>query len=364
MKVPYRDLRVTDPNRKQELLRVVEKILSHGKIYLGPEHDQFEKEIAEYCQTQFAVGVSSGTDALYFALRCLDLGPGDEVILPPLSWVASLNAVFLCGATPVFVDITEDLNINAELIHEAITPKTKAILPIHFTGKLCDIKKINAIAEQHGLFVVEDAAQSFGAELDGEKAGSFGTLGCLSMNPMKLLCAYGEAGVVVTDNEQLAKRIKSLRHAGTINKDDCHEPSFNGRLDTIQAGMLSINLKYLQSKLDRLKAIATHYNENLKHLVICPQDPSTNHVYYTYTILTQRRDELKEYLASKNIETQIQHPILMPNQTAYRHLPRYNIPVAEKVVDQILCLPNHEHLSDEQVEYVIACIKEFLGKDQ
>ena len=127
--------------------------------------------------------------------------PGDEVILPPLSWVASLNAVILCGATPVFVDITEDLNINAELIPEAITPNTKAILPIHFTGKLCDIKKINAIAEQHGLLVVEDAAQSFGAELDGKKAGSFGTLGCLSMNPMKLLCAYGDAGAIVTNDD-------------------------------------------------------------------------------------------------------------------------------------------------------------------
>ncbi len=328
------------------------------------EHEQFEKEIAEYCQTQYAVGVSSGTDALYFALRCLNLGPGDEVILTPLSWVASLNTVVLCGATPVFVDITEDLNINADLITEVITSKTKAILPIHFTGKLCDIKKINCIAEEHELLVVEDAAQSFGAELDGKKAGSFGTLGCFSMNPMKLLCAYGEAGVVVTDNEQYAQRIKSLRHAGTINKGDCNEPSFNGRLDTIQAGMLSINIKYLQSKLDRLRVIAARYNESLRHLVICPQEPSANHVYYTYTILTDQRDELKEYLSSKNIETQIQHQILMPNQTAYRHLPRYNIPVAEKVVDQILCLPNHEHLSDEQVEYVIYCIKEFLGKGQ
>jgi len=363
VKVPYRDLSVTNPKQKQELLRVVEKVLSHGKLFLGPEHNQFEIELAEYCQSQYAVGVGSGTDALYLAFRSLELNPGDEVILPPLSWIASLNAVVLCGATPVFVDITEDLNINAELIPNAITSKTKAILPIHFTGKLCDMKRVNVIAEQHGLVVVEDAAQSFGAELDGKKAGSFGTLGCFSMNPMKLLCAYGEAGAVMTDDLQLAKKLRSLRYAGTINKIDCNTPSINGRLDTIQAAMLSINLKYLQNKIDRLRAIAARYTENLKDLIVCPQPtPSTRHVYYTYTILTNRRDELQNYLTSKNIETQIQHPILMPNQTAYHHLPRYNIPVAEKLVDQILCLPNHEHLNNEQVEYVMVCIKEFFGK--
>lgn len=360
MKVPYRDLSVTDPKLKQELLSAVEKVLSHGKLIFGPEHDQFEKEIAEYCQTKYAVGVDSGTNALYLAMRSLNIGSGDEVILSPLSWIASLNAVVLTGATPVFVDIAEDLNINAELIPKAITSKTKAILSIHFTGKLCEMDKINAVAEENGLNVVEDAAQAFGAELDGKKAGSFGTLGCFSMNPMKLFGAYGEAGVVVTDNKQLVHKLRSLRHAGTVKRKDCHSLGVNGRLDTIQAAMLSINLKYLQKKLDRFRTISTRYTENLKHLMVCPQaTPSSAHVYYTYTILTDRRNELKGYLASKNIETQIQHPILMPNQTAYRHLPRYDIPIAENVVDKILCLPNHDLMNDEQVAYVIACIKEF-----
>ena len=210
MKVPFRDLSVTDPQLKNELLGAVDQVLSHGRLFLGPEHGQFEDEIAAYCQMKYAVGVGSGSDALHLAMRSLDLKAGDEVILPPLSWIASLNAVVLSGATPVFVDIAEDLNVNADLIAGAITEKTKAILPVHFTGKLCDMETINTVAAEHGVPVVEDAAQAFGAEDNNGKAGSFGTLGCFSMNPMKLLCAYGEAGVVVTDDEELAERLRVL----------------------------------------------------------------------------------------------------------------------------------------------------------
>ena len=362
MNIAYKDLRVTDPILKKELLKTVEQVLSHGRFLLGPEHDQFEKEIADACSRKYAVGVGSGTTALYLALRSLDIGEGDEVILPPLSWIATLNAVVLCGATPVFVDIAKDLNIDADLISEAITSKTKVILPVHFTGKLCNITKIMEIADQNNLLVVEDAAQAYGASINGRRAGSFGNLACFSMNPMKVLSAYGEAGMILTDDENLSQKLQSLRYLGTINKQDCHYPSINGRLDTLQAAMLQVNLKYVQSKLDRLREIAHYYTETLKGTVICPhEEPGSYHSYYSYTILVDRRDELTEFLKLKGIETKIQHPILMPNHTAYRTLPKYNIPVAEQVVEQIICIPNHEKLTDSEVEYVAKCIKYFYG---
>ncbi len=364
MKIPYLDLSVKDPVLKSELLQAVDKVLSHGRISLGPEVDQFEKRVAEFCRKKYAVGVNSGTDALYLALRSLDIGPGDEVITTPLSWVATLNAIVLCGATPVFVDIGEDLNVNAELISDAITPKTKVILPVHFTGKLCDMARIGDLATKHGIFVVEDAAQAFGAQFDGAMAGSFGHVNSLSMNPMKVFCAYGEAGVVVTDDEPLYQKLVSLRYAGTVNKEDCHYPSFNCRLDTVQAAMLLVNFTYLKNKIARRRSIAKFYTGALKNVVVCPQEQAgedCSHVYYTYTIQADRRDELKGFLARKDIETKIHHPLLMPYQTAYKDRFRPKIPVAERLVKRILSIPNHEKMTAPEMEYVVSSIREFYG---
>ena len=361
MKVPYRDLSVKDPDLKNELMQVVEKVLTHGRILLGPEVEQFEGKIAEYCKKQYAIGMNSGTDAVYLALRSLGIGPGDEVITTPLSWIATLNGIVLCGATPVFADISEDLNINANLIEDLITPKTKAILPVHFTGKLCDIARICEIAKKHNIYVVEDAAQSFGAHIDGNAAGSFGDVNCFSMNPMKVLCAYGEAGAVVTNNEELYQKLLSLRYAGTINKEDCHYPSLNGRLDTIQAAMMLVSLKHIDEKIRKRREVARFYSQELKNSVGCPEFDDSGHVYYSYTITSDQRDELKEYLDSKGIETKIQHPILMPYHTAYKDLYKCHIPVAERLVSEILCIPNDEHVSMQDAEYVVKSIRSFFG---
>lgn len=360
--VPFLDLRVKDATLKDELLQAVDRVLTHGRILLGPEVDQFELKVAELSQRKYAVGVNSGTDALYFALRALDIGEGDEVITTSLSWIATANAVTLCGSRPVFVDITEDLTINAELIEAAITPRTKAILPVHFTGRLCDMTRISQIADEHGLYLIEDAAPAFGASYNGSKAGSFGHIGAFSMNPMKVLNAYGEAGAVVTDNEELRDKLVSLRYAGTINKEDCHEPSLNGRLDTLQAAMLLVGLDRLDDKISRRRAIAGFYDEALGEAVICPREHEGYfNVYYTYTIVAERRDELKQHLESKGIETKVQHPILMPYHTAYRGLPKPNIPVAEDLVQRILCIPAHEDLSMDEADYVASSIREFYG---
>lgn len=363
MNIPFLDLTVKDAALKGELLSAVDRVLSHGRIVLGPEVGRFEERIAQFCQQKFAVGVNSGTDALYLALRSLDVGPGDEIITTPMSWIATLNAIVLCGATPVFVDIREDLNINPELISEAITPRTKAILPVHYTGKMCDISRIMKIAGEHGVVVMEDAAQSFGANYNGAMAGSFGYVNCFSMNPMKVFCAYGEAGAVVTGDPEIYEKLQSLRYAGTVNREDCHYPSLNGRMDTMQAAMLLVNLEHLEHKIAQRRANAEFYSQALGEVVICPkEDPGYFNVYYTYTIIAERRDQLQEHLTSRGIETKIHHPILMPYHTAYKHLPKPNIPVAEHLVSRILSIPSHENVTMEEADYVAQCIREFYER--
>jgi len=362
IKVPYLDLRVKSPERKKKLLNAVDVVLSHGRLILGPEVGQFEEKIAASCHTKYAVGVGSGTDALYLALRSLDIGPGDEVITTPLSWIATVNAIVLCGATPVFVDIGEDMNINAELIEDAITDKTKAILPVHYTGRLCNMEKIVQIAKEKDLYIVEDAAQAFGANIDGAMAGSFGEVSAFSMNAMKVFNAYGEAGAVVTSNEVLANKLRSLSYGGTIKKEDCHYPSLNGRMDTIQAAMLLISMEYLEAKITRRREIAKYYTDALKVVIACPEEDGTFQVYYNYVVRTDKRDQLKSYLDTKGVETKIHYPILMPFHTAYKEQnSNCDLPVAKRVVNEILSIPNHEDMSDGEVEYVANCIRDFCS---
>ena len=360
MKVAYLDLRVKSLERKKKLLNAVDAVLTHGRIILGPEVELFERRIADHCDTKYAVGVGSGTDALYLALRSLDIGPGDQVITTPLSWIATVNAIVLCGATPIFVDVGEDMNINADLIESAITIKTKAILPVHYTGRMCDMEKIVQIATHNNIHIVEDAAQAFGANINGAMAGSFGDVSAFSMNAMKVFNSYGEAGAVVTNNEDLANKLRSLSYGGTINKEDCHYPSLNGRMDTIQASMLLVSMGYLEEKIARRRKIAQYYTDSLNDVVTCPEEDRSFQVYYSYVVRTDKRDQLKSYLESKGVETKIHYPILMPFHTAYRE--QYSdcdLPVAKRVVNEILSIPNHEDLSDAEVEYVVNCIRAF-----
>jgi len=360
--IPFRDLSVKDPALMNELLDSVKHVLAHGQLILGNEVEAFEKKLANVSNVKYAVGVNSGTDALYIALRSLDIGKGDEVITTPLSWIGTLNTIVLCGATPVFVDIDNDLNMNVDLVSSQITSKTKAVLPVHFTGRICKMNTIMDIAKNNNLYVIEDAAQAFNASLDGKKAGSFGHVNCFSMHPMKLFGAYGEAGAVLTDNDAIYKKILALRSAGMVNKYECHYPAFNGRIDTVQAAMLLVNMKYLKSKMSRFIKIAKYYNTMLKDVVTCPVEDESYHTYYTYVIITDQRDELMKYLAEKGIETSIHHPILMPYQAAYKNQPffSHHLPVAERLVKQILCIPNHDKMTMEDADYVVRMIKAFF----
>lgn len=360
--VPYLDLTVKDPGLKAELLQAVEAVLDHGRIIAGPEHQQFEDEFATYCGRDYAIGMSSGTSALYLTMLGLDIQVGDEVITTPMTWVATTNAITLAGGVPVFVDVEEDLNINANLVEAAITSRTKAILPVHFTGQVCDMSKIMNIANKHNLLVVEDAAQAFASRFEDRPAGSFGHAACFSMNPMKTLNAYGEAGVVVTDSIELRDKLLSLRHAGVVNREDCHQPSINARLDTIQAAMLLVNMKHVLGKVEKRREHAAFYQKAFEGVVDCTQEKTGRyHTYYNFNIYLSCREELIDFLSSKGVETKIQHPLLMTQHTAYKDKLTAHIPVAEAMVKKLVSLPAHENMTVDEVKYVATCVREFYG---
>ncbi len=362
-KVSFLDLRIRDDSERQALLNAVDRVFQHGRIVLGPEVTAFEEAVARMCDRRHCAGVNSGTDAVYLALRALKVGPGDEVITTALSWIATANAIALTGATPVFADIRDDLNINPDAVQSLVGPKTKCLLPVHYTGKVCDMTALGEVAGRHKLIVLEDASQAFSARHRGKVAGSFGHAAAFSLNPMKVLAACGEAGVVVTDDEEIAKRMEFLRYNGCVNRETCLEPSVNGRLDTLQAAILLERLKGLPVLVGKRRKNAAQYRERLSQVVVCPLDANGDYdVYYTFTIQADRRDALKAFLEQRGVETKIQHPLLMPQQPAYAKTARGDYPNALRLVQRVLCLPIHEKLEPDDIDYVCDTVVEFFGK--
>jgi dTDP-4-amino-4,6-dideoxygalactose transaminase len=330
---------------------------------LGPEVQELERRVAARCGRRYAVGVSSGSTGLLLGLKSVGIGPGDEVITTALSWIATANAIAVAGATPVFADIDDDLNIDPASVRELVTPRTKAIVPVHWAGKVCRMPALIEIAEEYGMMVVEDAAQAFDASHHGRKAGSFGVVGCFSMNAMKIFAACGDAGMVVTDREDVYERLLALRYNGTVNREICIEISLNGRLDTLQAAILLQRLDDVKAIIERRREVARWYNEALGVVVETPKEgPGERDAWYTYTIRAARRDELKAFLETRGIETRIHHPYLMPEQPVYRDGVRGKFPNAQRLVGQVLCLPATEKIHRDEVEYVAACIREFYGR--
>lgn len=360
MNVPFLDLRISDATERKGLLDTLEAVLLHGRIVLGPEVETLEKRVAKVCGRAFAVGVNSGTDALMLAFKSLNLSPGDEVITPPLSFIATANAIRLNGLVPVFADIDDDLNLDPSSIEALITTRSKAIVVVHWAGKLCRMDAILAIAERHGLIVVEDASQAFSAQMGERKAGNFGHVACFSMNSMKPFASLGEAGMVVTDDAELNQRLIALRYHGLINREECHYISHNGRLDTLQAAVLLYRMDGLESLIAKRRKTAHFYHAHLGDVVTIPVEQSGfRDVYYTYTIRNERRDELQQFLAKREIETKIQHPLLMPQHPAYRGSVGH-YPNAERLVRQVLCLPIHEKLTSEQSQWVVTSVRAFI----
>ncbi len=360
--VRFQDLRVSDPAELAELLAAVETVLRHGELMLGPELARFESAVAAHVGRRFAIGVGSGTAALDVALRALELQPGDEVITTPLSFIATTNAVRLNGATPVFADVGDDLNIDPAGIEKQITPRTRAILPVHLNGKVCRMEAILEVADRHGLPVIEDASQAFGAKRHGKFSGTFSKIGCFSLNPMKGYSALGEAGVILTDDAAIDRRLRELRYNGFVDKIECRWISPNSHLDTIQAAALLVRLPRLAKVIGRRVAIAARYRQALGDLVTVPvEDPGCLDVYYHFIVETDRRDELGAFLAERGVETRVRPAGgIIPDHFAYRDCRRGEYAVAAAHMKRMLAIPAHDKLTDEEVGRVIEAICTFF----
>jgi dTDP-4-amino-4,6-dideoxygalactose transaminase len=362
VRVRFLDLSVRDKAERNSIMAAVGAVLDHGRVILGPEVEDLERRIADYCGRRHAIGVGSGTDALILGLKALGVGPGDEVITTPLSWPATASAILLNAATPVFCDIDETLNIDPATIEPLITARTKAILPVHFTGRLARMLEIGKIAARHRLLVIEDGAQAFGATAGGKPCGSFGDMACISLGPMKIPGAIGDAGIVLTDDDDVARRLRMLRHSGMADRECCVELSHNCRLDTLQAAVLLQRLPRHEAVIARRREIAHRYDRELAGLVETPPSlPGYSDVFYTYTIRTPQRDALRDHLARNGVESRIQHPILLNDQPAFRGKMRGHSPRAAGLVREILSVPAHEKLRDDEQSFVIDAVEAFFG---
>ena len=362
--IPFVNLVVQHAALKRELLAAVERVLAHGQFILGPEVAEFEERFASLCGVSHAIGVANGTDALVMALRALNIGPGDEVITAPNSFMSSASAIVVAGAAPVFVDSGPDLNIDCRRIEAAITPRTKAILSVHLTGRPADMRPLLAIARARGLHVIEDCAQSVGAEYEGRPVSSFGIVGCFSLHPLKTLNACGDGGVITTADAGLAERFRVMRNVGLKNRDECIEWSGNSRLDTLQAAMLLVKLPYLAEWNDARRANAAEYCRLLADVpqVVLPfESVNERAVYHTFVIQAERRDQLSTYLADRGIRTAIHYrtPIHLQPVAFSLGYRAGAFPVAERQAERILSLPVYPELRRDDLVRVAATIREF-----
>ena len=361
-KVPFVDFAAQFQYERDAILKAVTGVFERGDFILGKEVELFEQDFAQICNARFAIGVANGTDALILALRALGVGAGDEVITTSNSWVSSAAAIGLLGAKPVFVDVNDDQNISPDAIEAAITPKTRALMPVHLTGRCADMPRIMEIANKRGLPVIEDAAQSVTAKISGLTAGSAGTIGCFSLHPLKNLNAAGDAGVLTTNDEKLANELRLLRHHGLKNREEVVHWGYNSRLDTLQAAVLRTRIPRLEGIIKRRRANAERYTSALAGVVTCPVErPGEWHTFHVYVIQCERREELKAFLADRGIDTKIHYPIPIHLQEAARYLgyKKGSLPNTERQSTRILSLPVHSYLSNDQIDWVCESIHAF-----
>lgn len=340
----------------------IQSVLNHGHFIMGPEIAEVEQVLAQYVGTKHCLTVASGTDSLEIALRALGIGPGDEVITVPFTWISSAEVIGLVGARPVFVDVRPgNYNINEELIERAITPRTKAILPVSLFGQMPDYGRINAIAARHHLPVIEDGAQSFGATQHGRRSGAVSTIGSTSFFPAKPLGCYGDGGALFTNDDGLAERMKAIRTHGGLRRH--HHPylGMNGRLDTLQAAVLLAKLPHFESEVEARGRIGARYSELLAgHCVVPDILPGNTHVYGQYTIRVANRDRAAERLKAKGIPTAVYYPKCLHEQPVFSDLGyRWgDFPESEKVSREVLSLPMHPFLTeDDQLSVVQALLE-------
>lgn len=358
MKVPFTDLKKQYQSIKDEVLHSMSHVLDHSAYIGGKEVALFEENFASYCKAQYCVGAANGTDALILALKALGISAGDEVITAVNTFFATAEAISAVGATPVFVDMDpQTYTINTNEIEKRITPNTKAIIPVHLYGQPADMNKILEIAQKHNLKVIEDAAQAHGAEYHGRRIGSLGDIACFSFYPGKNLGAYGDAGAIVTNNRELAEKVRLLGNHGSIKKYHHEVVGTNSRLDGLQAAVLNVKLKYIESWTEMRRENAFYYHQLLENsFFITPKEmDNVRHVFHLYVVRTQSgRDELINRLLDKGIETGIHYPTPLHLTKAYSHLHigEGSFPVAEEYAKQLISLPMFAELTKEQMDYV------------
>src|SRR5579864_1154665 len=367
---PFLDLKAQFSPIREEIMSAVTRVLESQHFILGLEVSAFEQEAASYLGCKYAVGCASGSDALMLALMALGIGQGDEVITVPFTFVATAGSIARLGVTPVFVDIDDTYNIDPAALEAAITPKTKAIMPVHLFGLAADMNPILEIARRHGLPVIEDAAQAIGAEYKGKKVGNFGVMSCFSFFPSKNLGGAGDGGLITTDDVQLAQRLKLLRAHGSRSKYEYEILGVNSRLDAIQAAILRVKLAYLNEWTEARRRNAGRYRElmsqfGLGRRIGTPLEPAGyKHVYNQFTIRTKQRDDLREFLRSNGIPTEIYYPFPLHLQPAFAGLGYKpgSMPTSEAASVEVLSLPIFPELSSEHQESVMSSISEFFER--
>lgn len=363
-KVPIIDYPTHYHRLESEIDAAIKEVLSRGDLILREQVRQLEGNIASFLGVDYAVGVNSCTDAMHLSLRAAGLGRGDEVITVSHTFIATVAVIVHCGTTPILVDVGEDFNMDVGQLEEAISPRTKAILPVHLNGRCCDMEKLMDIALRHNLIVIEDAAQALGASVNGKKAGTFGLVGCFSFYPAKILGAAGDGGLVVTNDKKLAEKIRLFRDHGRETKEDIAFFGFNSRLDNLQAAILNVKFSYLSGWIERRRELAQLYHEGLANIPALklppPPEPQGQYfdVYQNYVVRAQERDRLVEHLRQRGIETLVSLAKPIHSQKALG-LGHFRLPMTEQLSKEVVSLPMYAELSNEQVEYVVDSVREF-----
>jgi dTDP-4-amino-4,6-dideoxygalactose transaminase len=362
--VPMVDLKKQFQEIQDEVLNAITEVIESSHYILGPKVSNFEKKVAAYINAAEAIGVASGTDALHLALKALGVSEGDEVITTPFTFFATAEAVLYTGATPVFVDIDpETFNIDTRLIEERITKRTKAILPVHLFGQPADMERILELAKKYNLKVVEDCAQSFGAEFKGIKAGNFGDAGCFSFYPSKNLGAYGDGGLISLKDTDTAGEIRKLRNHGSKGSYIHEQVGFNSRLDEIQAAILLVKLSRIGEYNAQRRRLAALYSEALAGIVKCPVEKNGSyHVFNQYTIMSSRRDIIQKRLKDEGISSVVYYPVPLHLQEAVKFLNYHegDFPASEKAAGEVLSLPLYPELDESVIHRIAGIIKTIM----
>lgn len=365
MKVPFIDLRQRFEEERVELLACVERVLSQGHFVLTREVGEFEEKAAAYAGVKHCVGLNSGTDALMMALWAKGIGKGDEVITTPVSFVATTGAIVHVGATPVYADIGDDMNIDPADIERRITPKTKAIMPVHWTGRIADMPAIMEIADRHGLIVIEDAAQTMGARLHGRHGGGFGAAGAFSAHPLKNLNALGDGGFLMTNDDEIARKVRLYRTHGLQDRDTCVLYGVNSRLDSLNAEVLKYRLERLDDVIARRRRNVELYRRLIKPgpVRIFEDKPGEENAHVMFLVQADDRDGLKAHLAERGVESLVYYGRALHLHPAAERL-GYKLgdfPRAEAHCDRVLALPHHQQLSEDAIAYVAEAVNGFYG---